>query len=135
MAERRGISDPVLRFHAEYAENNIDQTASGLHELEDDTAHDDDGDEVRRVGNHLNRLAISVGGDIIQKQRQNHGHGEQRQLIKADGQCVPDIGSRKRAIEEFLEILEPDPFAIGNALGNLEISEGNLDSFRTWVCI
>ena len=112
------------RIVAEHLQHLVEHAVGGIHEDGQHAADNDGRDEVRRVGDHLNRLFQLVQRQIVHQQREDDGRRKaDDQRIHADAQRVLNQDPEIVAGKEAIEILEADPGAAPDAAANLVVLE------------
>ena len=127
MPEVFGLAHDVGRRAAQRAHDGAHPAAvDGEHAVHHAHKHDD-GDEVRQVGDRLGDLAKAAAGHGVHDQRQQNRHREAgQQVIEAQDQRVAHERGKVVAVEEVVEPLHAHPLAARDAVGKVEIAEGDL---------
>ena len=128
-----GLGHIVGGGNAQIAQRHVDDAAAGVEELENQRAHNDGGNEVGRVADHLHRFAEALKRNVIQQQRENQRKRERGQRIEIDEQRVAQNLPELRRVEKLLHILEAHPVAILDGAGDAEIAERDLHAVHGHV--
>ena len=84
-------------------------------------------DKVRQVGDGLRHALKAFAGDAVHHQRQDDGHGEARQqIVEIQDQRIADDVFKVVGFKKVTEPFETYPRAASDAVGKVEIAEGNL---------
>jgi len=82
---------------------------------------------VRQVGDGLRHALKAFAGDAVHHQRQDDGHGEARQeIVEIQDQRIADDVFKVVGFKKVTEPFETYPRAASDAVGKVEIAEGNL---------
>ena len=126
VAEHAGFGEERHGAQAQQVQQMIDDAALAEEYIEH-ADQNDGGDEVGRVGDHLRHLAQLVGDAVIEQQRQENRKGERGDdLIDAQHDGVGQQILEHIGMEELVKVLHAHPRAAPDALGRLEVAEGNL---------
>ena len=119
----------IDRGEAQAPYDGIDRAKPHVRDLHEDTHHDDRGNEVRRVRDHLHGLAELLGAAGIYREGENDGHGKtDEQVDQADPEGVPDDPRRVGRTEKLSEQLKPHPLASRDAQYGVPLFECDLDT-------
>ena len=81
--ERALDAHVVARRNAEQLHDCVEQAGARVKHLKNDRAHDNGGNEVRKIGNRLHELSKHVAGQVMHRQCQQQCAGECRNAIRA----------------------------------------------------
>ena len=121
-----------MRLSAKGLDELVEQTVVGIEKSKDEVAHDDPRKEVREEHHRLIDLRFALGIQLVDHQRQRYGNDD-AQDDKNDiiAKRVAQKHGKRVVVDEELEILKPDEFAVNQVVKealpreNLVLLEGN----------
>ena len=115
----------ALTAGVEEVDNQVDD-ALGAHEVSQQAADDDGGDEVGHVADGLNGPLAQIVAYLVNHQREQDGDRKaEDQAVQAEHQRVPQKPPEIAAVEEGAEVLEKNELASRNTLEGLVVLERN----------
>lgn len=97
------------RINPEQPQKLIDHAGAGIEKLQQKANHNDGGDEMGRIADHLHRVLEPPYPDRIQAQREQHRQRRaDRKGIQADNQRVLHNAPEIIGVEEARKMLESD---------------------------
>ena len=116
MPEILGLSEEIDGVRAEQLQHAVQKTVVQAQKLVEKADHDDGREEVRRVGYHLNGLAVLVAHQMGEADGQKNRDGEARdEVVQADEKRVAENLPEFHVGCETLNLIEADPRAIYDA--------------------
>ena len=97
-------------------DDDVVEQAGGHAEIGQHAADDDEGNEVRKIGDGLNCVLKGLMPDLVDQQsKQNGGWESENHIVGREKQGVSDQSWKVDVREEALKVVQADPVAARNA--------------------